>query len=61
MGFIFVIVITIVGYLLASLFSWSFDMGEWNLFSNIIKWIVIVLDVLAIKDTITGADQDRRY
>jgi len=60
MGYIFVIVITIVGYLFASLCSWSFDMGEWNWFSNIIKWIVIILDVWAIRDTIFNRkDKDR--
>ncbi len=59
MGFLFIIFVTIVGYLLASLFSWSFYMDDWNLFSNIIKWVVIIIDVLALKDIITGDDKQR--
>lgn len=46
------IVITIIGYLLCSLFSFSFDMEEWNGFSNTVKWIVATIDFLILKDLI---------
>ena len=51
-GLAWFVIIAIVGYLLCSLFSWSFNYEEWNLFSHIVKWIVIVIDFLVLKDTI---------
>lgn len=51
-GILLLIVITIIGYLLCSLFSFSFDMEEWNGFSNTVKWIVATIDFLILKDLI---------
>lgn len=51
-GLLWLVLVSAIGYLLCSLFSLSFDMDEWNLFSNIVKWIVIVGDVLILKDAI---------
>lgn len=51
-GILLLIVITIIGYLLCSLFSFSFDMEEWNGFSNTVKWIVGIIDLLILRDLI---------
>lgn len=51
-GILLIVVITVVGYLLCSLFSLSFDMDEWNGFSNVVKWIVLVIDAFALRDMI---------
>lgn len=51
-GILWVIVVTAIGYLLCSLFSLSFDMDEWNGFSNVVKWIVGGIDVFLIFDII---------
>lgn len=51
-GILWIIVITIVGYLLCSLFSLSFDMDEWNGFSNVVKWIVGFIDFFLLFDII---------
>lgn len=51
-GILWLILVSGIGYLLCSLFSMSFVMDEWNAFSNIVKWIVIVADVLILKDAI---------
>ena len=32
-GILWLIVVSIIGYLLCSLFSWSFNWNNWNLFS----------------------------
>ena len=51
-GLAWFVIIAIVGYLLCSLFSLSFDYSEWNTFSHVVKWIVIVIDFFVIKDAI---------
>lgn len=51
-GLAWFVIIAIVGYLLCSLFSLSFDYSEWNTFSHVVKWIFIVIDVFVIKDAI---------
>jgi membrane protein DedA with SNARE-associated domain len=51
-GILWVIVVTAIGYLLCSLFSLSFDMDEWNGFSNVVKWIIGGLDIFLISDII---------
>lgn len=62
-GILWVIVITIVGYFLCSLFSLSFDMNEWNGFSKVVKWIVGAIDLFLLADIIQiPFDNDRsRY
>lgn len=49
-GSLWLILITGVGYLLCSLFSFSFDMDEWNWFSNALKWIIETIDLFIIAD-----------
>lgn len=51
-GILGVLVITIVGHLLCSIFSLSFDKDEWNGFSNVVKWIVGGIDIYLIFDII---------
>ena len=54
-GILWLITIPVVGYLLCSLFSWDFHVSEWNTFSNIVKWILIFLEVITLKDVIVVA------
>ena len=49
------VTIPVVGYLLCSLFSWNFYISEWNTFSNIVKWVLIVFWVINLKDVIVVA------
>ncbi len=49
------VTIPVVGYLLCSLFSWNFHIGEWNTFSNIVKWILIIFEVITLKDVLVVA------
>ena len=49
------VTIPVVGFLLCSLFSWNFHISEWNTFSNIIKWVLIVFWVITLKDVIVVA------
>lgn len=51
-GILWVVLVTVVGYLLCSLFSLSFNIDEWNGFSNGVKWIVGVIDLFLLSDII---------
>ena len=51
MSVLFLIVTILFFYLVGSLFSWSFDMEDWHLFSKIIFWgPSIILTVWTITD-----------
>lgn len=54
-GILWLVTIPVVGYLLCSLFSWNFHISEWNTFSNIVKWLLIVFWVITLKDVIVVA------
>lgn len=54
-GILWLVTIPVVGYLLCSLFSWNFYISEWNTFSNIVKWVLIVFWVINLKDVIVVA------
>ena len=54
-GILWLVTIPVVGYLLCSLFSWNFHIGEWNTFSNIVKWILIIFEVITLKDMLVVA------
>ncbi|MBR3625804.1 MAG: hypothetical protein IKH52_03580 [Bacteroidaceae bacterium] len=49
-GILCLIAASLIGYLLASLCSWSFSPSEWNIVSDIIKWITIIIDGLILSD-----------
>ena len=51
-GILWIVILTVVGYFLGSLFSLSFHISEWNLASRIVKWIVSAADILIIIDLI---------
>ena len=51
-GILWFIVIGVVFFLLCSLFSRSFDTSEWNLFSRILKWIGIFVEIGILSDVI---------
>lgn len=51
-GIIWFIIIGTTFYLLCSLFSWSFDMSEWNLFSTILKWLGYVIEFIIAKEVL---------
>ena len=51
-GILWVVLVTVVGYLLCSLFSLSFNIDEWNGFSNGVTWIVGVIDLFLLSDII---------
>ena len=54
-GILWLVTIPVVGYLLCILFSWNFYISEWNTFSNIVKWVLIVFWVINLKDVIVVA------
>ena len=51
-GILWMIVIGVVFFLLCSLFSWSFDSSEWNLFSRILKWVGIFIEIGVFFDVV---------
>ncbi len=51
-GCLWLIIIPITGYLLCSLFSWSFVYDNWNTVSHIVKWIFLLLEGIVISDVI---------
>ena len=51
-GILWAIIIGFIIYLLCSLFSWNFDYSEWNLFSRILKWIGIIIEIGILLDVV---------
>ena len=57
-GILWLIVVSIIGYLLCSLFSWSFNWNNWNLFSKIIGYIFLIIDTNIISEMKRHKDED---
>ena len=57
-GILWLIVVSIIGYLLCSLFSWSFNWNNWNLFSEIIGYIFLIIDTTIISEIKRHKDED---
>ena len=57
-GILWLIVVIIIGYLLCSLFSWSFNWNNWNLFSKIIGYIFLIIDTTIISEIKRHKDED---
>ena len=57
-GILWLIVVSIIGYLLCSLFSWSFNWNNWNLFSKIISYIFLIIDTTIISEIKRHKDED---
>lgn len=57
-GILWLIVVSIIGYLLCSLFSWSFNWNNWNLFSKIIGYIFLFIDTTIISEIKGHKDED---
>ncbi len=51
-GILIWIIVGAFFYLLCSLFSWSFHIDEWNLFSRIIKWIGFIVEAMILGEVI---------
>ena len=51
-GLLLILVISGVGYLICSFFSFSFDVEEWNTVSNVIKWMIIAIDGMLLSDIV---------
>lgn len=59
---IIALIVTGIGYLLCSLFSWSFDRDAWNLVSRGFWWIVLSIDSLLGADVMMNLfHSDDRY
>lgn len=48
-GLLMFLIIVIAGYLLSSLFSWSFAIGNWGIFSKIVFFLSIIYALISIK------------
>lgn len=57
-GILWLIVVTLVGYLLCSLFSWSFNCTNWNWFSKIVGCIFFFIDTTIISEIKRHKDED---
>ena len=57
-GILWLIVVIIIGYLLCSLVSWSFNWNNWNLFSKIIGYIFLIIDTTIISEIKRHKDED---
>ena len=57
-GILWLIVVSIIGYLLCSLFSWSVNWNNWNLFSKIIGYIFLIIDTTIISEIKRHKDED---
>ena len=57
-GILWLIVVSIIGYLLCSLLSWSFNWNNWNLFSKIIGYIFLIIDTTIISEIKRHKDED---
>lgn len=57
-GILWLIVVSIIGYLLCSLLSWSFNWNNWNLFSKITGYIFLFIDTTIISEIKGHKDED---
>lgn len=56
-GCLWLIVVTVIGYLLCSLFSWSFNYNDWNWFSKIILFIALFIESTVIDEIFRNRNQ----